>query len=741
MFSILLLSSFCQMKKRTYLSLLLPVFISLFSACSQQAPGDRDTSRAQELKKLDDSAMYWSTRNLDSMWICSSKLLREATFAGSTRWKAKGLMKVGVYHSHRGATDTAISYFQKALSIADSINDTLTVENTHNYLAGCFFERGLFEKASKGYEKALSIARERSDSVNMARYYNNLGSVAEQSDRLELAQKYINNSIRITEKRGDTLTLATSLRNLAYIIRKTGDSSMAGNYLRRSLDLFTRLPNLRWMAVLFSDLGIHFRYAQPDSSRHYYNKARDIYIHLQDEGNLMITEFNMANLLIDASRYREAEHAFMKIYLASARQNNLIGIAYSSISLAQAFTGLKDYHQAMRYITIAESSARQWGQPAFTMEVYMVKVGLLKAMGNYKESTAYLEKYIHLKDSVEESVDKSRILEMQKQFDDERLAFTISSLRQESQIQQAQLRSRKMVIIGLSGFITVIVILLLIIYKYYRKMAAANDKLIRLSSELLEEVEKRKRAEQILKEKERELIRINASKDKFLSILAHDLKSPFNTIFGFTDLLAEDLPGLSREEIVDRLERIGNSAKQAYALLENLLIWAQSQRGLLQYSPEVIDLKSHLAENIAMAHYQAGQKKISLNIDFPEGIRIMADRNMCSTIFRNLLSNAIKFTYPGGHVEITARTGNGKAIIDVKDNGIGLTTQQMSEIFRIETMQRTLGTAKEKGSGLGLILCKDFAETQGGTIRVESEAGKGSVFSVELPLAESGEQC
>ena len=740
MFSILLLLSLCSMNKRRYWPIIFPALICLLIACSQQAPGDREKAQAQEWKKLNDTAMYWSTRNLDSMWVYSSKLLREATFAGSTRWIAKGLMMVGIYHSNRGATDSAISYFQKSLSMADSINDTITVENAYNYLAGCYFERGLFEKASTGYETALSLARARNDSGNMARFYNNLGSVAEQKDRLELAQEYINMSIRITEKSRDTLTLASSLRNLAYIVRKTGDSAMAGKYLRRSLDLFSRVSHLPWMAILYSDLGIHFRYARPDSSSFYYNKARDIYINLTDEGNQMIAEFNIANLLLDANRFQEAAGAFMKIFTVTSSQDNLIGIAYSSISLAQAYTGLKDYEQAMRFITIAESSARQWGQPGFIMEVYRVKVALLKAMGNYKESTAYLEKYIHLKDSVEKSVNKSRILEMQKQFDDERQAFTISTLRQESQIQQAQLRNRKMVIIGLSVFIAVIIILLLIIYRYYRKIHAVSNKLIRLSSEMLGEIEKRKRAEQFLKEKERELIRINASKDKFLSILAHDLKSPFNTIFGFTDLLTEDLPGLSREEIVDRLERIGNSAKQAYVLLENLLIWAQSQRGLLQYSPEVIDLKSHLAENIAMAQYQAGQKKISLTSDLPEGIRIIADRNMCSTIFRNLLSNAIKFTYPGGHVEIITRTGKGKAIIDVKDNGIGLSTQQMSEIFRIETMQRTLGTAKEKGSGLGLILCKEFAETQGGTIRVESEAGGGSVFCVELPLAGSGEQ-
>jgi len=249
----------------------------------------------------------------------------------------------------------------------------------------------------------------------------------------------------------------------------------------------------------------------------------------------------------------------------------------------------------------------------------------------------------------------------------------------------------------------------------------------------IRDISERKKAEKSLMENEIRLRQLNATKDKFFSIIAHDLKSPFNSIIGFTNLLAEQIEERDYEGIEKYVSIIQHSAQNAMDLLLNLLEWSRTQTGRTEFNPEYVDSVSLINETVALLNDLAQQKSISIVKEIPHDAPVFADRYMISSVLRNLISNAIKFTHPGGQIIISARQEAKKLQIEVTDNGVGISETSQDKLFRIEESYSTLGTLNEKGTGLGLVLCKEFVEKHLGELWVESEEGKGSRFIFTIP--------
>lgn len=237
----------------------------------------------------------------------------------------------------------------------------------------------------------------------------------------------------------------------------------------------------------------------------------------------------------------------------------------------------------------------------------------------------------------------------------------------------------------------------------------------------------RKRNEQAL----RELV---ATKDKFFSIIAHDLKNPFNALLGISEMLYLNQNEFDLTQIRELGKMINESSRNAYELLENLLQWSRSQTGQLVYKPKNHNLSELVEQSIKVIESQAFNKNVTIINNIKPGTNIFADGNLLKTIVRNLVSNSIKYTHSNGTVIISSEQSDGLAYVIVEDNGIGISVEVQEKLFKIDLKYSTLGTANEKGTGLGLILCKEFTEMHNGKIKVESLPGEGSRFIVELPL-------
>ena len=243
-----------------------------------------------------------------------------------------------------------------------------------------------------------------------------------------------------------------------------------------------------------------------------------------------------------------------------------------------------------------------------------------------------------------------------------------------------------------------------------------------------------KQVEDEIKLKNEELHKANAEKDKFFSIIAHDLRSPFHSFLGLAREMAKDFPRLTKDEMQEIAIDMRNSATNLYRLIEGLLQWAIMHQGLIPFNPIAAKLHPIVDESMAMVVESAKRKGIAIACDIPDDIKVFADSYMLQTVIRNLASNAVKFTTKGGAINLSAKyAGDNNVEIAIKDSGIGMSSEMVDNLFRVDVLTKRKGTEGEPSTGLGLLLCKEFVEKQGGKIWVKSKEGKGSVFYFTIP--------
>lgn len=234
--------------------------------------------------------------------------------------------------------------------------------------------------------------------------------------------------------------------------------------------------------------------------------------------------------------------------------------------------------------------------------------------------------------------------------------------------------------------------------------------------------------------KNKQLEELIATKDKFFSIIGHDLNSPISQMIGFADLLENHIESFTTKEITQFISRLKESSMQGFRLLDNLLHWAQTQTGSISFEPSEASLHKIIDDNLKLHQEKAREKKVHLSFEPGEDFQLRIDTNMIDTVLRNLMSNAIKFTPQGGSVIIRTCKKGATAEVSIADTGVGISAENITKLFRSDRHFSTRGTQNEKGTGLGLILCREFIDAHQGKIWVESEVGKGSEFKFSIPV-------
>jgi len=226
----------------------------------------------------------------------------------------------------------------------------------------------------------------------------------------------------------------------------------------------------------------------------------------------------------------------------------------------------------------------------------------------------------------------------------------------------------------------------------------------------------------------------NSSKDKFFSIISHDLRTPFATVINFTEYLIDNFEQIDKNQLFEIYQDILSISKRSYKLFENLLQWARSQAGSIKFNPERVNIKCLVDDNVKIFKSKAKEKSIIFCTDIPDDLFVRIDKNMFDTIIRNLTSNAVKFTKHGGTIDISAEVADNRFRVSIIDTGIGIPKKTQKKLFRIDEHITTHGTDHEEGAGLGLLLVKEFVEKHQGFITVNSEEGKGSRFNLDFPI-------
>lgn len=409
-----------------------------------------------------------------------------------------------------------------------------------------------------------------------------------------------------------------------------------------------------------------------------------------------------------------------RFYSAGSDQR-LTGI--SALNVAEAYIHIKKPDSALFYLSLANRIVTENNFMAEKTQVYQAYSEYYRALGDYPRAFDYLNKYVLLHDTIYN-------LEKERQISEFSARFESDQKEQENMLLKQHFRSMKM-IGALSA--TFVFLLIIILFVNNRRKKIANRELARRNELISNQKANLSVAFDMLRHREKELLDANNSKDVFFSIIAHDLKSPFNALLGFSNLLKDEFDSFTNEEVRKFVANIADSAENIYLLVENLLAWSRTQTNRIVINPVRIDLNEKVREVISTLTPQIQKKNIRVFVNSGNPLMVSTDPGMIDFVIRNLLSNAIKYSFAGGEVRIDQEQLPQKIRVAFIDNGVGIPSENLSRLFRIDGKVKTQGTEHETGTGLGLIICKEFIEKLGGELWVENREDHGCTFFFTLP--------
>lgn len=586
-----------------------------------------------------------------------------------------------------------------ALSNLSSYAEYIGPDNTIN-----FAKQALFYSQKTNNQKQISIA------------YVNLGIAYEIKSDYHHALQNFYKALEVSEKLNDTKELINLYNNIGLIYIDLKNHKQGILFYNKALALSYRTKNQRNISLLLNNIGdVYLQQEEYKKALNYFYKSLIINKKIEDTRGIGINLTNIGISFINIKNYEKGIEMLNKslenygdnVNLYNTYNNYELGRAYYLMSQDVRYTNDKTSY-VDKSIHLLEDVLKEFTKYNSLKEIQETNYFLAKCYkmkGKYEIALNSFEKYSTIKDSIfsKETEKKMVNLEFQRE---------ISLRDQQIEIQTLRIKSdtRKFyLLVTISATVATLLGLFLFLY-----------------------ISKRRNNEQ-LKEKNAVISNINSQKDKFYSIIAHDLKGPFNGFLGLTELMAEDIDNMSTEEIKFAASNMSISAKNLFNLLENLLEWSRMEQNLIPYTPKQYQLESFVLDSIIILRDNASKKEISINTEIPNSLAIFADKNMFQAIIRNIVLNAIKFTHKKGTIYIKAIEELNNIIITVKDTGIGMSPKIINNLFKIDVKNNRIGTEDEPSTGLGLILCKEFIEKHNGKIWTESEEGNGSTFFISFP--------
>jgi len=546
---------------------------------------------------------------------------------------------------------------------------------------------GEYSAALDNFYKILSIAEQPSCNLEIAYANNNIADIYNRLEKYEKALEFTNKALKLFQNEHNQTGIAYNLNLNGTIYQNQNDWSHAMRFFKQSLDLRLKMNDESGAASSYINIGdCYLELNQPDSAMVYYKKG--------------IVYYNKAGFTNYGQSY---------------------------ISLGRYYAAKKEYQKAISTLKEAIVRARTMKSPVYVQKANEVlhkvyydtkeykKAYEIQALARIEEDTLRKSDYIR----------KITTLDLNYTFEQQVRQKEIDDLKKKT-LYESHIYKQQLLSYGLILLLIVISILTFFIFKNYRFVTKTN-KLQRIYND---EISRQKIS---IQSQNVQLQELNATKDKFFNIIAHDLKNPFYGILGLSEEIVSAGQNYSHEETIKMVKLIRDSSQNAFNLLENLLEWSKAQTGRIEFNPEYFMLDNMVNDVIKLLENYAVQKNISINYQIANNFQIFADHNMVHTILRNLITNAIKFTEENGRISVEAVHLPGEIQITVSDTGIGIEEYIKEKLFLISEKITSLGTKNEKGTGLGLLLCKEFVEKHGGKIWVESEPGKGSQFFFTLP--------
>lgn len=684
---------------------------------SLQKMSDRDTLYAGRLNSIAESLL---NNEPEVAYDYATKALALSDSLQYERGRATAYLIKGKYYRLKYDYTSALDNFKRAVTLFQHLKDKWAIGLCRYEMAFNFYYMGDFNEALEYFLISRNIGFELSKRKHAVKCQIMMGVIYLLQGNYPKSAEHLQGSLLIAELLYDNEQIAEIYFNLGNLYLKQDNIVLALSYYDMARKKYELTGEEKNLAELFASMGLTYETAgNLDLAFQYYLNALNRGLKESNNPNLPFYYINLGSLLLKQKRYTSAKEYLQKALVISEEAGNKIAEAETLLKLGNLNLLTNDISKALEYsvrantisgemniLDIQRASAEQLSQ------IYSQK-------SDYKSALNYYKEYKNLSDKIfnDNNIRKSVELEFTYKYEKERQAA--AAARQEYEIKEAEQRKRDKIMLysTVGGLILVSSLFFVALYHYFDKRKT-NRELIMQKQEI--------------EEKSEELHMLNATKDKLFSVIINDLKDPFNNIINLSGHLARETAELDPAVLSNFLESINKSANYSYDLLRNLIDWAGSQTNVISSGNRTIALKTLFININGEVERYAKNKEVSITYSHDD-IDIFIDINMISTVLRNLIGNAVKYSYRGGEVKVVGQECEDGLRFSVFDNGVGIESERVASVFNIDGKKSTPGTENEGGSGLGLLLCKEFVTRLGGKIYVESEFGKGSTFIFTVP--------
>lgn len=615
--------------------------------------------------------------------------------------------------------DSAVIFLKTSYSLYTELDSIKDQSRVLNQIATCFNDQLLYDSSIYYHNRSFEIL----DSIiHPGLYAANLNNIANAYDNIgdkNTTLNYYIRALRIFKELNQEVNVAITTNNIGIIYHELGNLEVALKHFNEAVELNLKNGNNRNLCNNYTSIGLIYKdLNQFDKALQYTKMA----VEIAEKSNFMYT-LAMANHNIGSIYFSNGEDSLALLYFQSSLKLSrelgiIIGEVFNLVNLGEVYTRQEKFSQSEELLLKGIELCRENHLTIYYPEFYDALMNNYQSWGKYQEAFNYYQKYTTIRDSLDDVLQEKELNEIQTRYETEQKEIENQKLKSQNELQEMVI-FRQRLLVSITVFISIIAVGLVVMLITIRKKRKLRFALLQDKNTLI-------------KEKSDQLNITNETKDRLFSIIAHDLRSPFGSLMGFSNLLVEEAEGGNFENTLYYAQQMSSATANTFELLDNLLNWSRSQQKNLKPSLAAINLQSTVGEILRSLKDRAGEKEITINNKI-EDVEITTDKNMIMVIIRNLVSNAIKFTPVGGQIDITSKSETENITISIHDNGVGIEPDILKKLFSGTPGYTTRGTEKEQGSGLGLMLVNDFVERLGGAVWVESDLGHGSTFSFTTP--------
>ncbi len=633
---------------------------------------------------------------------------------------------MAIAYSRMGESTKAIDHFQKALyyfnrlkthpfidpllgrpSYMDADGGEWNKSQVLLYLSREFYNKGDHQEALHLLKEALALSKKYNLRGNEAWALEEMAVNYIAMGTFDRAIENYQRAIGIYEKNKSLYYLAPTLQELGSLFYRMKDWAVADSYFKKALAINRSLPDTLGMMSNYSRMGqVAIAQAQPQKALQLYQEAALLNAKIKDSTTLSTVYANMAMAWKALKKFPQGLLNYQKALQLNQHFNNQILALGNLIGISTIYVEQAQPDSAQYYAESALVQSKKYGSLEQQKVIQLLMSQINEQQGDHQMALQHYKNYQLLSDSIYTN-------EAQAKLKQEQVRQNVADYQKEK--EQAK---REAALLNTRN-------------QLYLALVLAFLSIILLGGFLFLQLRK---ARNQLKAQNLQLQQLNATKDKFFGIIAHDIRSPIVALEGVGEQMTYYLEKQQADKLARLASRVEKTAQQLGTLLDNLLNWALLQQGVIPYHPKPINVKQAMVELMEIFQANAQAKNIQLESNIPEDLIAYADENTFQAILRNLLSNAIKFTPSGGKVAVTTENKEHKVFININDTGTGISVEKMAKLFAIDKASEK-GTAGEKGTGLGLLLVKELVELNKGKVLVESKINQGSRFTVSLPLS------